>query len=306
MTRIGILWDSEVSWQGEKPFSYKTLNPAYELFGEYATQQGAEIAVAKFNWVKGDMMENCFVFRDGSWLKKNNVDFDVVFDKFKYDEETLGLKKELNSSFPVLNVLELEELCKDKLESYRRFPEYVPETRKATRNNVRELLEDGKAVLKPRYDFGGEGVQVIDDISDFDPEADLVQRFVESGRIPGTGIEGVHDLRFYVLNGSIEMAYVRQPEEGFISNLQQGGTAEVVDTANIPDRVIKMVGDIADEVEGYSPSFYSVDTILDREGNPHVLELNSKPGLAFHGNKELENAKRPLIRKVVRSLVEMS
>jgi len=51
----------------------------------------------------------------------------------------------------------------------KKFPENHPETREATLENVEKMLKKyGKVVVKPLAAHAGEGVEIIDDISEFD------------------------------------------------------------------------------------------------------------------------------------------
>lgn len=306
---IGVLWDSEVDWSGEEPSSKDAINEGYSVFSDIADDNSAEVVIGKFSWYSERRLEKGYVLRDGGWHKVNNRALDVVFDKFRFDEETLKVKRKINSELPVLNSLELERMCKDKLLTYERFDQKVPETRKASEDVVSDLLDRyGRVVLKPRYDFGGKGVNVIESLSEFEPRENLLaQRFVDSSDgIDDLGIDGVHDLRIIVVDGEASTCFVRTPEEGFVSNVSRGGSMHHFELSEIPDRALKVVEQVGDVFKDMGNRVYAVDLIFDEEGVPWILEMNSKPGLVFYGDDSIREWKQPLMEEVVETLIDMS
>jgi glutathione synthase/RimK-type ligase-like ATP-grasp enzyme len=306
---IGVLWDSEVDWRGEEPSSKDAINEGYRVFSDIADDNGAEVVIGKFSWYSDRCLEKGYVLRDGEWHKVNDKALDVVFDKFRFDEETLKVKRKINSELPVLNSLELERMCKDKLLTYERFDEKVPETRKASEDVVSDLLDRyGRVVLKPRYDFGGKGVEVIESLSEFEPRENLLaQRFVDSSDgIDALGIDGVHDLRIIFVDGEASTCFVRTPEEGFVSNVSRGGSMHHFELSEIPDRALQVVEQVEDVFKDMGNRVYAVDLIFDEEGVPWILEMNSKPGLVFYGDDSIREWKQPLMEEVVETLIDMS
>lgn len=306
VVKIGVLWDSEVEHKGDTPFGRDELNHTYQVFSEIAKDNNAEVYLANYINYKDGKLSESYNFSN-QWKKKQNVELDVVFDKYKFDEDTIELKKEIQSNLKVINNFDLEKICKDKLLTYQRFPYRVPETMEATRENVEEILEEDKAILKPRYDFGGHGIEVIDSIEDFEPEEDiLVQRFVDSETgIDALNVSGIHDLRVLVLNGEPLGAYIRTPEEGYLSNVSLGGSMRFVDMDDVPDEAMKIVEEVSDKFDQYNPAYYSVDMIFDSEDKPWILEFNSKPGFNFYNDEEIEAKKRPVMEKLVETLAGM-
>jgi glutathione synthase/RimK-type ligase-like ATP-grasp enzyme len=306
---IGVLWDSEVDWCGEEPSSKDAINEGYRVFSDIADDNGAEVVIGKFSWYSDCRLEEGYVLRDGRWHKVNDRALDVVFDKFRFDEETLKVKRKINSELPVLNSLELERMCKDKLLTYERFDEKVPETKKASEDVVSDLLDRyERVVLKPRYDFGGKGVDVIESLSEFEPRENLLaQRFVDSSDgIDALGIDGVHDLRIIFVDGEASTCFVRTPEEGFVSNVSRGGSMHHFELSEIPDRALQVVEQVEDVFKDMGNRVYAVDLIFDEEGVPWILEMNSKPGLVFYGDDSIREWKQPLMEEVVETLIDMS
>ncbi len=311
MVNIAVLWDDEVEHDGDEPFVHGYLNEAYELFSGVAQGRGAEVYIARFDRYQDAVLTEAFVYSDG-WQKVEDIEIDVVFDKYRFDDETVKVKKDIESRLPVLNLFELEKVCKDKLETYRRFPSIVPETRVATRENLEDMLEEReKVVFKPRYSFGGKGIEFLDSANEFeepdDAENYVLQAFIDAGSgITELGVEGVHDLRIYMLNGEPVGAYVRIPESGLKSNIMQGGTMRFVDIEDVPGRAMEIAEEVAEEFEKYEPYLFALDTVFDREGNVWVMELNSKPGLAFYGDDEARERKMMIMERLLERLVDMA
>ncbi len=307
---IAVIWDAEVNWDGERPFrnDIDHMNHTYRVFSELVLDHGSKAYIANFSWYESGKLEKAYHFDGDEWQKVEDVEVDAVFDKYKFDDETVPLKEEIQREKPVVNDFELEQICKDKLLSYKEFPKLLPETREATQENVEEMLEEyGRVIVKPRFDYGGAGIEVIEEISEFEPgENMLVQRFVDSSQgIPELDIEGVHDLRVYVLNGENTLAYIRTPEEGLLSNVHLGGSITFVDLEDVPAAALETVELVKEKFEEYNPSLYSVDMLFDSSGKVWILEFNSKPGLAFYEDEEIEERKKPTMQGLVESLVSM-
>jgi glutathione synthase/RimK-type ligase-like ATP-grasp enzyme len=306
---IAVLWDSEVDWEGSEPFKKDYMNSSYAVFSELAQDKGAEILIGNYSWYEDRSLVKAYRYGEEGWSKVENTGLDAVFDKFRFDNETVQLKKKMHQDLPVLNHFELEKICKDKQLTYEKFPKRVPETREATQKNVEELLSDyDKVVLKPRYDFGGKGISIIDKVDEFDATENLlVQRFIDSkSGIPELGIEGVHDLRVIVVNGEPVTGFVRTPDEGLISNVSRGGSMHHIEIEDIPDSALQIVDEVEDSFSRFGSRVYAVDFIFDENGNPWILEMNSKPGLVFYDDESIRSWKEPLMEKVVETLLDMT
>lgn len=305
MKTIGVLWDEEVTWDGEKPFDGQS-NESYGYFSERAGDQDVRLVQAQYHWYNEGVLSRGWVYENGSWSKVENVELDGVFDKFHFDEETKALKQEINREIGILNDPELEELCKDKLLTYERFPERMPETRPFSEENAREMLEEyGKIVLKPCYAFGGKGIHIVDNKDDM-PEIEgeyIVQRFVDSSEGIEGIVEGTHDLRGIVVNGELKAGYVRY-SDGEISNVSQGGSQKAVSPDEFPEKALEIIGNVNDELE-YRPCLFSVDLFFDGEGEPWIVELNSKPGIGFYGDEDMKQQLVPVMDSLVEAFKQL-
>lgn len=303
MKKVGFLWDTGVrDWNREDPFSYERLNEEYKHFSQIGREKGVLLYPAHHSWYSNGELEKCFVFEDGEWKKKTDIDIDAVWDAFEFGDGRTRLKKQIEKTLPMINSFETSKLCKDKFLTYQKFPDLMPETLEATEENVGEVLDKcGKAVLKPRDDWGGEGVAIIEDMSEFDsandPEGWIVQEFVDTTQgIPGTMVEGVHDLRAVVVSGEVITGFVRRPEEGFISNVAQGGRIDVLDVEEFPEEAVERVERVKEKIKSLKPYIVTVDMVYDAENEGfRLVELNSKPGMSFYGRADLKEAKTSIM-----------
>lgn len=295
MKNIGVLWDEEVSWDGERPFKGES-NDSYGYFSERALDKNVKLYFGKYQWYGSGRLENAWVY-DGSWKKVRDVELDGVFDKFHFDEDTKKLKKQIAEEISILNHPEIEELCKDKLKTYQRYEDLVPETKEFSEDNLQEMFNRyEKVVLKPRFAFGGEGIHIIDE-NDEVPEVGedyVIQSFVDSS----SGIEGIaegtHDLRGIVINGKLVAGYVRQNSEGLISNVAQGGTKKPLSPEEFPGEALDTIQKVINDIE-IDPHFISVDLFFDENQKAYIVELNSKPGLGIYGDDEMKRQLEPVM-----------
>lgn len=304
---ITVLWDREIDFDGQDPLHEPDLSRTYEEFCRIADRKGGKMVISNFRYFEDGVLQKGVFHESGEWHRCSDFEVNVVYDKYKFDGKTRQLKKIITEKFHVINKFGLERICKDKLMTYKQFQGIVPETRVATKENVRRMLsESPKVVLKPRYDYGGEGVELIDSIEDFEPGENLLaQKFMDASKgYEELGVKGVHDLRVLVINGSPQAAYFRLADEGFISNVSMGGSIKFIDNEEIPEAALEKVREVSGVLEKWNPSFYSVDMVFDSEDEVHVLELNSKPGLNFYDDEEIRGRKKPVMENLIDQLVD--
>lgn len=309
--RVAVLWDRQIGGDGEVPFAGEDrdyINANFARFAQVARERDVELLHADFSDLDPARaaLDRAWV-HDGEWETRGNVDIDAVFDKYKYREDTRARKWAVHEHLPVVNHPRLEEICKDKWLTYGFFEDEAPETRIATRRNIERVVrKEGRAVLKPRYMLGGDGVQVVEAVAEVeepgDPHVWVVQAFVDSSAgVPGTGIDGVHDLRAVLVNGEVQEVYARQPGEGYISNVGQGGERTDLRPGEYPEAA-RPVLDAAREVfADYRPNVYSVDVMFDPDGVPALVELNSPPAIGT----ELPGADEENEMRAVRAVVDV-
>ncbi|WP_414836539.1 ATP-grasp domain-containing protein [Candidatus Nanohalococcus occultus] len=305
---IGVLWDYEIDHEGDEPMKKDDGNRSYARFSELAADENAEVYMANYRKYSDGKLSESYKWNGENWERKKDIELDVVFDKFKFDETTVELKKNIQSELPMLNAFGLEEVCKDKLLTYQSFPEFVPETALADKETVRKVLEkDGKAILKPRFGSEGMEVRLIDSLEEFEPADNLlVQRYVDpSGGTPHFDFEGAHDFRVMIADGEPVACYYRLNEASDLANVSMGGSRKFVDVDEIPETVLDLIETVSNGFSELDHTMYSVDVMFDSEMNPWIIELSSKPGLVFD-DEDSEKRKVPVMEKVIRMLVDMA
>ncbi|MFT4868808.1 MAG: glutathione synthase/RimK-type ligase-like ATP-grasp enzyme [Colwellia polaris] len=307
MYKTGFIWDSEIAWNRENPFDGKRSDD-FAYYTEEGRGYDLEIYIANYKWYEKGKLTKAWFWNGEEWEKKHDVELDLIYDKFKYDLDTRNLKEEMAEELPVLNDLELEEICKDKLKTYNLFSERVGETRKATQENAEQMFEKfEKIVYKPRYGFAGHGVEVLHSLEEFsepdNPEDFIIQRFIDTDGFEEWGVEGPHDLRTIVINGEIQDGnYVRVPDEGLISNISRGGHQKYIRRSELPDSVIELIDEIKQEFERFQPAIFSVDFMFDKDMKPWIVELNSKPGTYFNHPEKDEELEKKKIKNILKTL----
>ncbi len=146
-------------------------------------------------------------------------------------------------------------------------PTWATESRDEAAKIVRR--EAGPLVLKPLFGSQGRGLRLIREPDDLPAPAEMagvyyLQRFV--------GIErnGFHDFRVLVSQGRVVAAMMRHSAH-WITNVKRGGKP----VAAVADNVMADLAVAAAAAVG--ADFAGVDIILDGEGRPTVLEVNSMP-----------------------------
>lgn len=305
--KVAILWDNEIKGKDqEQPFSDEELNEAYKFFSEIAQRKGKKLLLSRFDSYNNGKLDYAYVFENGSWRRIEDVEFDVVYDKYRFDKETVKVKKEIEKNFPVINTFDLEEICKDKFLTYEEFPNHVPPTYEPTEENVQKIIEDfGRAVLKPRFDFGGKGIEIVENVSEAENVGKkdyIVQAFVDTTEgIEALNFNGVHDLRIIGVSGEPVLSFVRTQDEGLISNVSQGGVMEFIDLEDVPESAFELFEEVAERFDEYKPNVFALDIAFDDENRPWILEVNSKPGLKVYGNEEIKNRKSVLMNRIIDS-----
>lgn len=192
----------------------------------------------------------------------------------------------------LLNDPDFDQLCVDKLETFKVFKEYSPRTGILADFAEYQSLVDGFVdqaddliVLKRNFDCGGHGIyikpanEVAEDLYD-DWSGIIIQEFLDSSMgIPGL-VEGMHDLRVNVVNGEPKIAFLRMPAEGkYLANLSQGGSSLELELDQVPEAVMELVDGVSDYVgQHYGSHLFSADFMNSQKGYK-LIEINSRPGI---------------------------
>jgi len=176
---------------------------------------------------------------------------------------------------PVWNSARAIERCVDKsMTSFLLARAGLPtpaawaiESREAAAEIVRR--EAGPLVLKPLFGSQGRGLRLIRNADELPASSEVagvyyLQRFV------GVERNGFHDFRVLVSRGRVVAAMMRHSSH-WVTNVKRGGKpiAAVADGA-MTDTAIAAAAAVGADFAG-------VDIVLDGDGRPTVLEVNSMP-----------------------------
>jgi len=302
MYKLGILWDKEVKVDREEPAKEEWRNKDLKLYTEIANQNKIELYNTNFSQYKDGQLQKAWYWNGEEWEIREEVSIDAIYDKFKYTDKTRKVKKSISKDLQLINRLELEKICMDKLKTYQKFSEYVPETRRATKENAEEMLQKNqKIVMKPRYGYGGEGISKIENsekAKNVCKENYILQEFVKTKGLPKYDVEGYHDLRVVLINDEMRTSYLRIPDDGFRSNVDQGGSLNYVELDEISEKVKQIVREVDNQLEDYKPRLYTIDFIFNDNLEPKIMELNSKPSVYCYRPYFSEEREKPNIKKL--------
>jgi glutathione synthase/RimK-type ligase-like ATP-grasp enzyme len=142
-------------------------------------------------------------------------------------------------------------------------------------------LSSSRIIIKPLTGSGGEGILIFEKGRPIPLKYPfLAQELIEVKRGVKNFVSGPHDLRVIIINEKPFYSFLRIPEKNkLISNLSQGGTIRVVPLDKLPRIIFPFLEKIQKKLKHYGEKLYSVDMILDDNGRPWIIELNSRPGL---------------------------
>jgi glutathione synthase/RimK-type ligase-like ATP-grasp enzyme len=308
MKKLGMIY-----WQqymgDDQPFIDSKRAETYGRYSEMLKDRGVELYVAGKDSYSDSGLDKAWEWNGEKWVGVDHVELDGIYDKFGYSPEDRHMLWKINEELPVLNHPRIEEVCSDKLETYRVFESFMPETRIATRSNAAEMFEDySRVILKPRSANSGNGIEILESLDDFEvpenAEDWLLQRMLDVSGEP-IGVEGTHDLRLLVVSGEVQQgSYVREPDEGELSNIAKGGSVKYVPQEEIPYRAMQLVEEITSDMTDFEPHIFSIDLMFDSDGEPWIVELNSKPGVGYSNVKEKEK-ELPKMNAIADALAEV-
>jgi len=285
MATLGIIYLDKDGLGKQAPFSVPAIELGYRLFSEYAAKKGLRVVLGSPTDYADGMFTEAWdlIARE----KVRNVPIDAAWDRAFAQKNDFfihhqALLADVAERMPLANHPSIAAVTEDKYETYRTFSSFVPQTFLASELEKARAAFGGRVVVKPRGGSHGDDVK-IRDISEIEelPSDFIIQPLIDSrDGIPDV-IEGVHDLRITVLNGTINDSYVRFPTRGLVSNVSLGGHVKYVEPARIPDAARKIAGEVDAHFARFVPRFYSIDFMLER-GRPWLLELNKAPGIWGH------------------------
>jgi len=150
------------------------------------------------------------------------------------------------------------------------FPDFIPQTIITSKLDVAKdfINQQGLAVLKPLYSFGGQDIFAVNPENWSDKFNYLLTKYNDKIIIQEF-IPGVKngDKRVLMVNGEVVAAILRKPEDGSIlANLAQGGTAH---KTKLTDKELEICQTVGKELVKKKIIFAGLDLI-----NDYLIEIN--------------------------------
>jgi glutathione synthase/RimK-type ligase-like ATP-grasp enzyme len=304
-------------FEKSKEYPPKVLQDAYMDLFLKAENNNLHFIETNFNWYdrKKNVFTQGWIYEKGrGWNKVGSFKPNFIFDKSPLNKRNISHKKYFNNKHIILNPYYIEELCSDKLKTYQVFKNIlIPLTFKI--NSQEELLENlkkirtDKIVLKPEFGSSAKGIKFFtkEQIKFTPPKVKkntIMQEYVECKPTSRFKFKyGVYDLRIVINGGEIIDSYYRVSKPQVLtSNISTGGRIVFVHKKNIPKEILKDVHKIDSKLKKFHPRLYTADFVIDKNNQPWLIELNSKPGFLFyssyHHKKRLEKFENRLIRAI--------
>ena len=195
------------------------------------------------------------------------------------------------SSIPTISNRNLRAVSLDKFTMYDSLVDFMPKSFQFTEGKSIDDLPQyigEEFIVKYRRGSGGNSIWVMnkaeltDSISSGKLVGDLlIQQLVESDGIKaGLGFAGRHDVRLFVAGDRVVGCYIRRPAKNkYISNVNKGGTLDVVSPSTLPGKLIEFAGQVLRTLPG-GLRVFSVDCFYDAvSGQWRVIEINANAGL---------------------------
>lgn len=264
------------------PFNEATYRESYALLARLLTQRGAQCCIVRGNTYRGGRTFSRGWIFDGSSFRETSdpVSVDLIFNRGNFRSA---------DDPPVLNHPELEELCRDKFQTWKLFADFCPHTivveSREELNPALKRLQGNLLVAKPLDAEGGKGVivgtkeEVQDGVKTFPY---LLQEFIDTRAGIPRLVRGLHDLRIVSIEGKIVSCFIRVPKDGsFVSNVGRGGVMFGLGDIPLPKEVLRVFTAVDAKLRRFPHRYYALDLGRHRDGSWKIFELNSQPGLGI-------------------------
>lgn len=284
-------WGEQPSWHTVGEYGIKHLNSEYFDVAKRAEKKGMRFHMSAFEWYKNGKFTKGWVVEGDKWVRAFNIKPDLVFDKTKLEAKYIKLKRLFSRKGIMLNPFFIEELCSDKLKTFRLFPKLTPRlflvrNGKDLKDNMKKIRSD-LAVLKPRSGSSAHGLYIENKkklLKKKIQEDYVLQEFIDTTNgMPGL-TKKVSDVRIIVAGGKVVDLSMRTQDKGLVSNISRGGKLTRLKVEQTPKEMMKATKEIDKKLKDYNPRMYAADFVLDEKGKAWLIEMNSKVGTPFYND----------------------
>ena len=126
-----IFVDARVKFHRQLPFKKERRNEAFGVMSEIGNVQDFNLYFSRHEFYnkKSKSLKKAWIFKDGRWeiVKSKRIKLCYYHGLTKnMTIESRKIQERIN--VPILNHLELEQVCDDKVLTYNIFPDLVPKT----------------------------------------------------------------------------------------------------------------------------------------------------------------------------------
>ncbi len=208
-------------------------------------------------------------------------EYDFVINRSR--DYNLGLLFEMKG-FKVFNNSQMTHLSANKLAAYdyaRRRGAAYPETLICNCS-----AEKKDVIRKPVSGYGGRGIRLLKEDETLE-EGYLLQEVVENL---------VGDVRFYIIGNKINVAVLRKPRRGFVSNYSKGNEFSLYDFSKEEEKYVM------DFISDLDIDYAGVDFILTEDGKLLFNEVEDVVGSRMLSDLGVNNNVELFVEHVVKNI----
>lgn len=331
----GCLSDT-ISTPFPKGSGNESYNAVYSYFLKNCQKNNLKAAFATSSDIIGaGMVRNYWLFENETWLKIQNKGYSkIIFDKFSPTSKSRKISRNLlfsSKKVRPFNNPDLFNLCFDKQKTYNKLYKFSIPTvtiendnekgvdravkilsEKITKHQYKDDFSEG-IIMKDRFGAGGINIykfktnqsdMMLASIKKHKKISFIIQPFVKFDKGFSYKNSSVStDIRLIYLGNKIVQTYIRMAKKGnFRCNEHSGGLLKYIPKNEVPSKVVAVSRNIA-KILNNKTSLFALDFIISNNGNVHLLEANTGPGLDWNLSiKENEIEAKKLIRIIIREI----
>jgi len=305
--------------QQAKPFHHEKENNSYAHLSQRCSNVGLRLYITHFANSLSNSSIFSWTYEEGNWVlgAHSLAEIDIAYADLPPNFESANVLRKmlLCHNIRIINDLALSDCLTDKVATYHLLPEFVPPTfdmddpkliqKLSVLPNHQDLIKE-QLLLKPRYGERGKGIEIINffDLSSRQLAGYknyIAQPLIETNcGIPSLDIQGRHDLRMLIQNGTIVQFYVRVPKaQSYISNKSHGGQFFYYELEALPQQFRELANIVDQRLMQYSPRLYSIDIGVGKSGKIWIFELNTMPGIVWEEKYELDKRKNMELHEIL-------
>jgi glutathione synthase/RimK-type ligase-like ATP-grasp enzyme len=267
--------------------------------GRVALQLAEEGITLVFGRLAAGGRMSGFVAEAGAWRPVADVAVQGAYDRYpsKKDEAGHAALRQGLGDLPLVNPLALTLLCRDKLACQHQLERHAvptPPVVASPKDFARHLAQWGTGFLKPRFGAFGVGVRRVvpgDDLPtelpgalEGAPEPSILQRAVsEPAHWAGISVRTLvqrNAMGTWMSNPGVARRHRTDPVVNVARGAEAAAAEDVLsaDTmAQLTERALAAAHALTDHPDGAWLAELGVDCAIDAQGEPWVIEVNSRP-----------------------------